>query len=199
MLIVDDHPLVREGTQALVAAHPGIEVVGSAANAATARRLLTECEPDVMLLDIRLPDATGLDVARFAQAVRPSTAVLILTGYDEVGYSRALLEIGVRGYLKKTASSLDIIAAILKVAAGQVVIGKDVVDLPEFANTEALTERELEVLRLLACGERNVEVATKLGISIKTVEFHVGNLLGKLGARSRVEAILLGRQRGYLA
>jgi len=199
VLIVDDHPLVREGTQALVAAHPGIEVVGSAANAATARRLLTECEPDVMLLDIRLPDATGLDVARFAQAVRPSTAVLILTGYDEVGYSRALLEIGVRGYLKKTASSLDIIAAILKVAAGQVVIGKDVVDLPEFANTEALTERELEVLRLLACGERNVEVATKLGISIKTVEFHVGNLLGKLGARSRVEAILLGRQRGYLA
>jgi DNA-binding NarL/FixJ family response regulator len=198
VVIVDDHPLVREGTLALLRDEPDVVVAGVAGDAATAVRLLEEQQPDVLLLDIRLPDATGVDVARRAASLRPETAILILTGYDDVAYARALLQLGVRGYLRKTASGQDIVAAIRALAAGQIVLGSDIVSATHGADTDPLTEREIEVLRLLATGRRNTEVAAELGVSIKTIEFHVGNLLGKLGARSRTEAIVLARQIGYL-
>jgi DNA-binding NarL/FixJ family response regulator len=198
VVLVDDHPLVREGTQALLAGQLGIVVAGVAGDAATALRLLEEERPDVLLLDVRLPDASGIEVARRARAVRPDTAIVILTGYDDVAYVRTLLQMGVRGYLRKTASGQDIVAAIRAVAAGHSVLGSDVVETTSPAGAEPLTDRELEVLRLLALGRRNAEVAADLGISIKTVEFHVGNILGKLRARSRTEALVIARQSGYV-
>jgi DNA-binding NarL/FixJ family response regulator len=198
VVLVDDHPLVREGTQALLAGQLGIVVAGVAGDAATALRLLEEERPDVLLLDVRLPDASGIEVARRARAVRPDTAIVILTGYDDVAYVRTLLQMGVRGYLRKTASGQDIVAAIRAVAAGHSVLGSDVAETTSAAGAEPLTDRELEVLRLLALGRRNGEVAADLGISIKTVEFHVGNILGKLRARSRTEALVIARQSGYV-
>ncbi len=196
-MIVDDHTLVREGTQAILATYSDIDVVGVAGDAAEAERLLIESAPDVLLLDIRLPDASGVDVARFVRRARPDTAILVMTGYDDVAYVRTLFELGVRGYLRKTASSQQIVAAIRAVADGHVILGAEIVHASPGAETDRLSDRELEVMRLIALGRRNAEIARELGVSIKTVEFHVGNVLDKLGVRSRVEALARARQLGY--
>ncbi len=196
-MIVDDHTLVREGTQAILATYSDIDVVGVAGDAAEAERLLIESAPDVLLLDIRLPDASGVDVARFVRRARPDTAILVMTGYDDVAYVRTLFELGVRGYLRKTASSQQIVAAIRAVAAGHVILGAEIVHASPGAETDRLSDREREVMRLIALGRRNAEIARELGVSIKTVEFHVGNVLDKLGVRSRVEALARARQLGY--
>lgn len=198
VVIVDDHPMLLEGTRSLLACTRDIDVVGTTTEGAEALALVGALRPDVLILDVRLPDVSGIEVARRVRELFPEIAVLILTGYDDVGYLRASIELGVRGYLRKSASGEEIISAVRMVAKGKRVLEwKSVADAGQISNV--VTSRELDVLRLLAAGCRNSEIAGSLGVSSKTVEFHISNLLDKLGARSRTEAVSKARQHGLMA
>jgi DNA-binding NarL/FixJ family response regulator len=198
VVIVDDHPLVRAGTQALLDESIGINVQGAAEDAAGALQLVREHQPDVLLLDVRLPDMSGIELARQVRATQPSTAILVLTGHDEPGYARALRQIGVRGYLSKTASGEEIVAAVRAVAHGQSTFQGAAASAASDDALDPLTGREQEVLNLLVRGLRNSEIAAALATSVKTAEFHVGRLLQKLRARSRSEAIIRAQELGLV-
>jgi DNA-binding NarL/FixJ family response regulator len=198
VVIVDDHPLVRVGTQALLDESVGTYVQGTAGDAASALNLVREHRPDVLLLDVRLPDMSGIALARLVRAQYPSIAILVLTGHDEIGYARALRQIGVRGYLSKTASGPEIVAAVRAVALGQDTFQGAAAQASCEATLDELTDREQEVLGLLVQGLRNAEIAAKLRTSVKTAEFHVGRLLHKLHARSRSEAIIRAQELGLV-
>jgi DNA-binding NarL/FixJ family response regulator len=198
VVIVDDHPLVRAGTQALLDESIGIRVRGTAADATEGLSLVREHKPDVLLLDVRLPDMSGVEMARQVRALQPNTAILVLTGHDEVGYARALRHIGVRGYLSKTASGEEIVAAVRAVALGQPTFHGAAAQTESEEAIDPLTDREQEVLNLLVRGLRNAEIAERLATSVKTAEFHVGRLLHKLKARSRSEAILRAQELGLV-
>jgi DNA-binding NarL/FixJ family response regulator len=195
VVVVDDHPLLREATRAALDQATGLAVVGVAENGTAALRQVERYRPDVLLLDVHLPDMSGIEVARQVRAAFPEVAVLVLTGHDDVGYVRGLLQLGVRGYLRKTATGDEVVAAVRAVAHGQTVIASEATPVGGLGQ-ERLTSREEDVLRLLALGRRNAEIADALCVSIKTVEFHVGHVLAKLGARSRTEAILRAHQLG---
>ncbi len=200
VFIVDDHPMLREGTQSSFDRAPGIEVIGTAENGSSALHQIARREPDVLLLDIRLPDMSGVDVAREVRYRFPAIGIVILTGYDDPQYARALTQIDIQGYLRKTASSDEIVAAVREVAAGGKVFDPEIVRVLEDSNnaTESLTSRELEVLKVVQQGHRNAEIAEELVLSVKTVEFHISNILAKLGARSRSEAVRTAYQKGLL-
>ncbi len=200
VFIVDDHPMLREGTQSSFERATGIEVVGSAADGGSAIEQITILQPDVLVLDIRLPDMSGVDVARHVRTRFPSVGIVILTGYDDPHYARALTKLDIQGYLRKTASTDEIIAAVRQVAAGGTVFDPEIVRVLEDSSdsAESLTAREREVLQLIADGRRNAEIADELVLSIKTVEFHISNLFAKMGARSRSEAVRAAYQDGLL-
>ena len=200
VFIVDDHPMLREGTQSSFDRAPGIQVIGTAGDGGSALEQISASPPDVLVLDMRLPDMSGVDVARQVRSHFPSIGIVILTGYDDVHYARALTQLDIQGYLRKTASSDEIVSAVLCVAEGGKVFDPEIVRvLEDSSNTaESLTARELEVLRMVAVGKRNTEIADELVLSIKTVEFHISNMLAKLGARSRAEAVRAGYQQGLL-
>lgn len=198
VIVVDDHPMLREGTQALLARSAGIAVIGTAGTGGEALRLVAALRPDVVVLDMHLPDISGMDVTREIRANFPDIAILILTGYDDAGYVRALVPLGVQGYLRKTATGEEIVEGVRAVAQGRLALAPDMLQ-PGMGGTDVhLTEREYEVLWLLTSGRRNKEIAEVLGISVKTVEFHVSRLLEKLGARSRTEAIRTAVQLGLV-
>lgn len=196
VVVVDDHPMLRQGTESLLARTADIRVVGATGEGSGVFRLLESRRPDVLVLDVHLPDMNGVDVAKRVRAEFPDVAVLILTGYEEVGYVRALVQLGVRGYLGKSASGDDIVAAIRAVAQGRTVLVSEGVRAALRTDAATLTEREQEVLELLVAGRRNQEIAVSLSVSLKTVEFHVGHVLEKLGVRSRAEAVRSALERG---
>lgn len=196
VLIIDDHPMVREGTRALLDRSPAIEVMDALGDGSAALWLVRRRQPDVVLLDVRLPDISGIEVARRLRLEFPSIKVLVVTGYDEIGYARALLRLGVRGYLAKSASGAELVAAIRAVAAGNRVLTAEAARAVVDDGTTPLTAREHEVLHRLVAGMRNAEIADALCLSLKTVEFHVRNVFQKLGARSRAEAVSMALQRG---
>lgn len=196
VLIIDDHPMVREGTRALLERSATIKVVGALGEGVAALWLVHELQPDVVLLDVRLPDISGIEVARQLRTEFPAVKVLVVTGYDEIGYARALLQLGVRGYLAKSASGAELIAAVRAVAAGNQVLTAEAARVIIEGRNAPLTAREHEVLQRLVAGRRNAEIANDLSLSLKTVEFHVRNVLQKLGARSRAEAVSFALQRG---
>jgi DNA-binding NarL/FixJ family response regulator len=198
VVIVDDHPMVRAGTQALLDECLGIRVQGAASDAAGALAMVREHGPDVLVLDVRLPDMSGVELARQVRAMRPLTQILVLTGHDEPGYARALRHLGVRGYLSKTASADEIVAAVRAVAGGQTTFQGAAAEPGAEDGLEQLTEREQEVLQLLVRGLRNAEIAETIATSLKTAEFHVGRLLHKLQARSRSEAIIRAQELGLV-
>jgi DNA-binding NarL/FixJ family response regulator len=197
VVIVDDHPMLREGTRSVLTQHSGISVVGVAADGRAALELVNEHHPTVLLLDVHLPDISGVEVTRQVRSRHPEVAIVVLTGYDDAGYARALLRLGVRGYLGKAASADEIVAAVRAAAQGLTVIEPAALATFE-STTEIFTARELEVLRLMVAGKRNAEIASNLDVSVKTVEFHVSNLLEKLNARSRTEAIVQAQQQGLV-
>ena len=196
VVIVDDHPMLREGTRALLEKTVDIEVVGTAGRGTEALRVVAELKPDVLILDVRLPDVSGVEVTRRVREAFPEVAILILTGYDDVGYLRALLDLGIKGYLRKTARGDEIIEAVRLVARGKKVLDTSGADNGEFVGL--VTARERDMLRMIGAGMRNSDIADALGLSSKTVEFHISNLLQKLGARSRTEAILKAQQLGLI-
>jgi DNA-binding NarL/FixJ family response regulator len=191
VVLVDDHPLIREGTVAALRDSGDLEVVGAVGDASSAVALVATARPDVVLLDVHLPDLSGVEVARWIHHAHPDVAVLVLTGYEDAGLIRALYELGARGYLLKTISNSYLIDAIRTVASGRLLAPPE---LPELRPTDRLTPREQEILRLVVEGRRNVEIAEALVVTVKTVEFHIGRLLKKFGVRSRSELIVKARQ-----
>jgi DNA-binding NarL/FixJ family response regulator len=208
VLIVDDHPIFRDGLAGLLATLPEIEVAGTAATADEAVTAIRHNPPDVVLMDINLPGTSGVEATRQAAQIAPGTAVLVVTMVDDDDTVFAALAAGARGYVLKGASGDEIAAALRTVAAGGAVFGAGIATrllaappakLPgtTLAASEDLTERERQVLQLLANGASNRHIARTLGISLKTVQNHVSRILDKLQAADRTQAVL--RARGLTA
>lgn len=205
VLLVDDHMLVRQGTREALRAAMDIAIVAEAAQGAEALRLAHELRPDVVLLDIKLPDISGIDVARTLHEDLPDTKIVILTGYHYEQYVRALFAIGVQGYLLKSDPGLELIAAIRAVQRGEQVLSAEIARTlasrtlrSGVAATPTLSEREHAVLTLLARGRRNKEIARTLGIETSTVETYISNAMIKLDVPTRIEAIIAAIQRGAI-
>jgi DNA-binding NarL/FixJ family response regulator len=198
VVIADDHPLVREGTASLLARRPDIEIVATASDGRSALRLVEELRPDVLLLDLGLPDLSGIEVARRMRSNWPEVAVLVLTGYGTQRYAPLLSQLGVSGLVHKSAQHEELLDAIYAAADGQKMGGSGRARPGLRTSPETLTVREHEVLGLMASGLRNAEIATELSVSLNTVEFHVRHVLDKLGVRSRTEAVLKARYLGFV-
>lgn len=212
LLIADDHPIVRSGLVGLLADEPGFEVVAEAADGDEAVRLAAETQPDVILMDLRMPvvdgvAATARIVTARAAAERTGGAgprVLILTTYESDDQILAAIEAGASGYLLKAAPREEIVAGIRSVAAGQSALSPAVavrlverMRQPE-APASALTPRETGVLRLVAAGLGNKQIAVQLGIGESTVKTHLLRVYDKLGVDSRTRAVTLALERGLL-
>ena len=199
VLVVDDHPIVRDGLTALMATVPDLEAAGQAGDGETAVRLAVRDRPDVVLMDLNLPGVPGLEATRRIRRQAPEVAVLVLTMVDDDETVLAALRVGASGYVLKGAGQDEVIAAIRTVAAGGAVVGAGVARTVLAGSRggpggAALTERESEVLALVADGRDNAEIARELQVSLKTVQNHVSHVLAKLQVRDRTQAAL--RMRG---
>ena len=195
VLVVDDHPLFRDGLTSLLATVDDIDVIGSAGDGRSAVQQALELRPDVVLMDLNLPEVTGLEATRQILAAAPECAVLVLTMVADEASVVASRRVGARGYLLKESGQHEVLAAIRTVAAGGVVFGPKVAArLLDTDRPGHLTARESEVLALLAEGLSNSEIARELGLSLKTVQNHVSNVLLKLQVKDRTQAAL--RMRG---
>ena len=206
VLLADDHAVVRAGIRQFLEHAPDITVVAEADDGAAARRLIADHLPDVAVLDIQMPEASGIEVTRWLRANHPAVGVLILTAYDDDPYVMAVLEAGANGYVLKTASPADIIQAVRDVHAGKSVLDPAVTRklMSQLAGRqpepqyESLTERELEVLELVAQGYTNKAIGLRLGISDRTVQGHLARVYGKLDVNSRTEAVMRAVAEGWL-
>ena len=204
VLVVDDHPLFTAGVTALLFSVDGIEVVATAADGEAAVREATLCRPDVVLMDLNLPGMSGLEATRRIAKASPESVVLVLSMLDDDESVLAAMRAGARGYVLKGAGQEELLAAIRAVAAGGAVFGAAVagrmlaaLDAPPPAPAfPGLTEREAQVLSLMAEGRDNREIAAELQVSAKTVANHVSHILTKLQARDRVDAVLRARDPG---
>ena len=210
--IADDHALVRAGFRALIEAEPGLEVVGEAADGAEAIELARTAGPDVVLMDIRMPRTDGVaatsQITGRQMAERPAR-VLILTTFDLDEYVYAALRAGASGFLLKDTPPAELLAAIKIIAAGDALLAPSVTRklIREFArkspasrpSLDVITEREQDVLALVARGLSNAEIATELFISLGTVKTHVSRLLTKLAARDRAQLIVIAYESGFVA
>jgi DNA-binding NarL/FixJ family response regulator len=196
--VVDDHPLFRDGLANLLGTLTDTEVVGSAADGHEAVRLTEQLTPDVVVMDLNLPGLPGLEAIRRIGRLPQAPAVLVLTMVDDDDSVTAALQVGARGYLLKGAVQEEVAAAIRTVAAGGAVFGAGAAQRVLAGGRRQyaahLTEREAEVLTLVADGRSNPEIARELGVSVKTVQNHVSNVLAKLQVRDRTQAAL--RVRG---
>ena len=210
VIIAEDHTFVREATRQLLEQEPDIEIVGEATDGAEAVALADRLNPDVAIVDISMPVMSGIEATEHIKAVRPGTAVLILTQYDDDQYVFALLAAGAAGYLLKDVPSAEVVRAVRSVHAGEPVLHPAIVKkvLARFA-AEAqqqqarpegglLTEREREILRLAACGLSNARIGERLFVSLRTVQVHLTHIFNKLGVGSRTEAVIVGLRRGVL-
>ena len=197
VLVVDDHPLFRDGLTGLLDTVADIEVVGAVGDGESAVRLCAQVAADVVLMDLNLPGLPGLEAIRRIVARGPSPAVLVLTMVDDDETVTAALRVGARGYLLKGAVQEEVLAAVRTIAAGGVVLGAGAAQrvLSGDRRSGDLTPRESEVLALVADGRSNTEIAHLLGLSLKTVQNHVSHVLAKLQVRDRTQAAL--RMRGW--
>jgi DNA-binding NarL/FixJ family response regulator len=202
VLIADDHSLARKGLRVILGVDDDLEVVGEARDGREAVRLAMELAPDVVLMDIRMPGLDGLGAIQALRAAAPETRVVVLTSLEDEAAVKAALRAGASGYLLKDAEDDDIRRALHGAAAGQVQLSPGVAGhlVGEPGSTrEALTPRESEVLRLIALGRANKEIARELGIGDRTVKAHVGSVLAKLQLQSRTQAALFAVREGLVA
>jgi DNA-binding NarL/FixJ family response regulator len=207
IVLADDHAVVRQGIRDFLEDEPDLQVVAEAADGAAAKTLIQQYQPDVAILDIRMPHAGGIEVAAWIQAQRLPVRVLILTSYDDEPYVVAAMQAGAGGYVLKDAQAAQIVAAVRSVAAGQLAIGRDVAhklmthlgsSQPAADLVDPLSERELEVLGMVASGATNRAIGRALHISERTVQGHIANIFGKLQVASRTEAVTKGLQLGLI-
>lgn len=196
---VDDHPLLREGVSALINNQADMTIVGEASNGAEAIKLFKQHVPDVTLLDLRLPDMSGIDILIAIRTEFPEARVIILTTFEgDVEIHRAL-QAGARGYLLKNMPPSELLDVIRQVHAGKKRIPPAIASqLAEHMSDESLTEREVEVLRQVADGNKNRDIAKKLFISEETVKVHIKHIMEKLGATDRTQAVAIGVRRGII-
>lgn len=203
LLVVDDHPVVREGLIASLEDEPQFQVVGAAASAEAAIPLAAAHRPDVVLLDLELPGRGGLEAIPDLAAAHEGVRILVLTAYDTDERVVGAVRAGAHGYLLKGASMEEIARAIRSVHAGETyleprIASKVVAQLHPSRRAASLTDRERGVLRLVAAGRSNKQIARQLGITERTVKFHVTSILNKLGADNRAQAVALAAERGLI-
>ncbi|APV44231.1 DNA-binding response regulator, NarL/FixJ family [Dehalogenimonas formicexedens] len=209
VLLADDHVIVREGTKELVQRQPDMQVVAEASDGVEAVELARVYRPDVIVMDIAMPNMNGIEATKQIKKIQPSTAVLILTAYDSDQYIMALLEAGAAGYLLKNVRGNQLIDAIRAVYSGESILQpsttRRVIDhlkvkavkTDDDTSSNTLTEREMEVLKLAARGVSNRDIAEQLFVSTRTVQTHLSNIFKKLDVASRTEAILYDLKRGW--
>jgi DNA-binding NarL/FixJ family response regulator len=196
---VDDHPLIRKGIASILANEPDIRLVAEAEDGREAIQLFRELRPDVTLMDLRMPELDGIGATRAIRAEFPDARIIALTSYDGDQDIYRALEAGVRGYLLKEAAHTTVLGAIRTVHAGRRLMPPEVAArLTEYFPHVVLTPRETEVLELVATGLGNREIAGQLGTARGTIKIHIQNILDKLSASDRTQAVTIALQRGIL-
>jgi two-component system NarL family response regulator len=200
LLIVDDHPVVRDGLVSILhEGEPDLEVVGEAGDGKEAVVSWRNLRPNVTIMDLQLPGQTGVEAVQAIRREDPDARILVLTTFDGDADIQRALEAGARGYLLKSVRRATLIEAVRAVAAGERYLPPaTAARLVEAMESERLTPRELDVLKLLAEGQRNREIADALGLAEPTVKIHVNNLLRKLQAKDRTEATVIALKRGLI-
>ena len=209
ILLADDHAVVRDGLRVLINAEPDMEVIGEAKDGRVAVQKITELRPDVAIIDISMPELNGIQATERIKREYPEVKVLALTVHQEKGYLDQLLRIGASGYILKHSAADELIEAIRCVAQGQTYVDREMASrittdylrkqsAGGAPGTTELTDREEQVLRLVAQGHSNKEIANQLSISVKTVETHKANFMEKLEFKSRAEVVRYAVQRGWL-
>ncbi len=203
VLLAEDHKIVRQGTRMYLESM-GIEVVGEATNGVEAVRLTRDLQPDVVVMDIHMPELTGVEATRRIRLDNPNVRVLVLTAYDDPAYVHALIDAGADGFVLKTAELAQLYRALQDVGVGRTAFDPDVLakaarhetEVPKLV--EGLTDREMEILHCAALGLTNKEIGGRLFISDRTVQGHLQNIYQKLGAKTRTEAVTAGLTRGLI-
>lgn len=209
VLVADDHQVVREGTRRMLEREPDIEVIGEAADGAEVVRLASALMPDIVVMDVRMPELNGIEATKAIKHACPEVRVLVFTAHNDDRYVFPLLDAGADGYVLKTTGQRDLVKAIRDVHDGQTALHpevarqvvqrltqKNLYQSPEMH--EPLTEREMEVLEAMAKGSSNKEVSEVLHISPHTVQVHLSNIFGKLKVRTRTEAVLYAIRQGWV-
>jgi len=207
VLLADDHQMVRAGIRQLLESAGDIQVIAEAGDGEEAQALIQKHKPDVAVLDIQMPKASGIEVTRWVRAQMPEIGVLILTAYDDEPYVTAVLQAGANGYVLKTASTAELIQAVHDVYEGRSVLDPAITQKlmsSLFKGTEKkiidpLTDRELDVLRLAAKGFTNKAIGVQLSISDRTVQGHLAHIFAKLQANSRTEAVMRAVSLGLIS
>ena len=203
MLIVDDHAVVREGSRQLLEQDDLLDVVGEAGSGADAVQSAGVLYPDVVLMDLALPDMTGVEAARRIRDISPETKIVVLSAYDDQDYVVAAMDVGAAAYLLKTVRGKEVIDAIHAVQQGQVILHPSVAEKlrrsmrKTDSDEPVLSPREMQILRLAAEGRHNRDIANSLSISVRTVEGHLSHILMKLDVTSRTEAVVYGAARHW--
>ena len=199
ILVVDDHPVVREGVASLVGGQPDMSIVGQASNGREAIQQFRAQHPDITLLDIQMPVMNGLDALIAIRTEAPEARIIVLTTYAGDAQVLRAIKAGARGYLLKSSLHEELLGTIRAVHAGRKTISAEAsYQLAEHATDDPLTPAELRVLRLIAEGNANKEIAEQLSVSEETVKGQVRNILSKLGARDRTQAATIGVKRGLI-
>ena len=207
VLLADDHHIVRQGIRQLLESAKDIEVIAEAGDGEEAQSLIQQLKPDVAVLDIQMPKASGIEVTRWLRAHLPEVGVLILTAYDDDPYVMAVLQAGANGYVLKTATMEDLIQAVRDVYEGKSALDKSITKKlmanlfkrTDSTPVEPLTDRELDVLRLAAKGYTNKAIGIQLNISDRTVQGHLAHIFGKMQATSRTEAVMRAVSLGWIS
>jgi DNA-binding NarL/FixJ family response regulator len=206
VLLADDHHMVRAGIRQLLEGAGDLQVVAEAGDGEEAQALIQKQKPDVAVLDIQMPKASGIDVTRWVRANHPAVGVLILTAYDDDPYVMAVLQAGANGYVLKTAGADELVQAVRDVNEGRSALDpaitrklmQNLFKPPERMDVQALTDRESEVLRLAARGYTNKAIGVQLSISDRTVQGHLAHIFAKLQAASRTEAVMRAVSLGWI-
>ena len=209
LLIIDDHEMVREGLKAMLMTEPDFEIMGDAANAEQAFELIERLHPDVILLDIRLPGTSGIDVCRAVTEHYPETAVIILTTFSDEALVAQCIQAGARGFIVKDIERFDLKRSIRAVARGEAAIDPKAAvavlarlrrapQANQEPTPEPLSPQQIVILRLVAQGLSSREIATQLYLSENTVKGYVQDLLHRLGVKNRTEAVMVAVKQGWL-
>lgn len=207
LMLVDDHSVVREGIKRLIDGQPDLEIVGEVDDGVQAVEQANVLQPDLVLMDVSMPHLNGIEATRLLKTTAPRLHILVLTVHEDHGYVREFLRAGASGYLLKRASTEELLRAIRAVAAGQIYVDPRIATTlvnslvrphatPPSSGAE-LSDREVEVLRLVALGYANKEIAAQLDLSVKTIETYKARSMEKLGLKSRVDIVRLGTERGW--
>jgi two-component system response regulator DevR len=209
LLIVDDHEMVREGLKAMLVAEPDFAIVGDAANAEETLEMIERLRPDVVLLDIRLPGISGIDLCRAITSQYPQTAVLMLTTFTDEGLVAQCIQAGARGFIVKDIERFDLKRSIRAVIRGEAVIDpkaavavlaqlRRALQMSQESSPEPLSTQQIVILRFIAQGFSSREIATQLYLSENTVKSYVQEILHRLGVKNRTEAVMVAVKQGWL-